>query len=1064
MDSRNLVFSEGSSDKFWNIELEDCSHTVNYGRVGTNGQTKTKEFGSEEEARKSYDKLVEQKLKKGYEDAAGSSSPAKKKVTPKKKSATTSNTTSSKKDSATTKKATTKKAATKKSAPEKASPSKETQPAGEPAIVADLRVTSELGLEPQDYYAASFEHHEVLKIGKASEADVEAQVELLSKMRPDNYGWDLKFESLDLQPPLPKEEAHFWFVAMTTKRKRLGNQKEVQQFAKKLASSEKFTGKISFAKAAETVSTCEGGVPEAFMNTLTGLFDTESIIKIVLKACTSNRKRNYDLSHLTVSLCQSFRKHVVPYIPKKQIPALKKLVLKTLDVSYEPPDSYSSFNPEHYLAAALGMHKEIRQFVANWPDDKYTSDEEWASHYQSPESILCGLGSAEEVEAEYRRLKIKIREPEEGKVLLACTGFNCLDILGDQICKLSNREDAAKLMNVLAAVRAPEAAEPILQCRLESKAPAIARDWLDANVGNAVAGLLETAAGKGKLADAAVEYLRGVKRNGHLDLITKQLGKLKKKPAVTEKVTREVIDHVEKIYEPLTDKNTPKWLKTALEANTATKKPKLPSWADVTQLPSLIVEDTKKTECRLNDEQLQSVVESLACTDITEKHPLLVALKENVTRTSLDAFAWRMFETWQEDGSVSKNKWAMGAIGHLGDDECVMKLTPMVRVWPGESQHARAVFGLQCLRGVGTSTALMQLSGIAQKLKFKGLKTKAAAFVEEIAKEKGMTRAELEDRVVPDCGLDEHGKREFSFGDRSFSFVLGGDLKPMVRDEAGEVRPNPPKPAAKDNQEIAEASLAEWKLIKKQIKEVATLQAGRLEQGMVTGRRWPLADFESLLVKHPLVTHLVQKLIWGAFDAKGKHKLCFRVTEEKDFADNNDEAVEIASNYQIGLMHPLELKEAEKGKWGEVMSDYELIAPFPQLGREVYSIDKLNKSAKEVPGFDGISLSAPTMVFTLEKLGWVRGEAMDGGCFDEHSKQFPSADVTAVIHYEGVAGMGYIDPDETLDVKSVLFCKGMREPSGYGWGNKKICFVKDVSPIVLSEVLADLHVLQSKVK
>lgn len=66
---RLFEFHEGGSDKFWIIELNGNSHTVRYGRQGTDGQTKTKEFGSTEEARKSYDKLVAQKTKKGYVEA-----------------------------------------------------------------------------------------------------------------------------------------------------------------------------------------------------------------------------------------------------------------------------------------------------------------------------------------------------------------------------------------------------------------------------------------------------------------------------------------------------------------------------------------------------------------------------------------------------------------------------------------------------------------------------------------------------------------------------------------------------------------------------------------------------------------------------------------------------------------------------------------------------------------------------------------------------------------------------------------------------------------------------------
>ena len=89
------------------------------------------------------------------------------------------------------------------------------------------------------------------------------------------------------------------------------------------------------------------------------------------------------------------------------------------------------------------------------------------------------------------------------------------------------------------------------------------------------------------------------------------------------------------------------------------------------------------------------------------------------------------------------------------------------------------------LRAIGTDVALMQLNGIAQKLKFKALQDGAREAMEEIAREKGMTKSELEDRIVPDCGLDERGARTFDYGPRQFEFVLGREMKPMVRDTAG---------------------------------------------------------------------------------------------------------------------------------------------------------------------------------------------------------------------------------------------------------------------------------------
>lgn len=64
-------FSEGTSNKFWEIELKGTSFTTTYGKVGTTGQTTLKEFPSAAVAKKEYDKLIAEKIKKGYKLAGG---------------------------------------------------------------------------------------------------------------------------------------------------------------------------------------------------------------------------------------------------------------------------------------------------------------------------------------------------------------------------------------------------------------------------------------------------------------------------------------------------------------------------------------------------------------------------------------------------------------------------------------------------------------------------------------------------------------------------------------------------------------------------------------------------------------------------------------------------------------------------------------------------------------------------------------------------------------------------------------------------------------------------------
>jgi uncharacterized protein (TIGR02996 family) len=63
---RSFTFTDGKSDKFWNIELKDNAFTVTFGRRGTTGQTQTKTFADAAKAKAAHDKLVQEKVRKGY--------------------------------------------------------------------------------------------------------------------------------------------------------------------------------------------------------------------------------------------------------------------------------------------------------------------------------------------------------------------------------------------------------------------------------------------------------------------------------------------------------------------------------------------------------------------------------------------------------------------------------------------------------------------------------------------------------------------------------------------------------------------------------------------------------------------------------------------------------------------------------------------------------------------------------------------------------------------------------------------------------------------------------------
>ncbi|WP_081930651.1 AAA domain-containing protein [Lysobacter antibioticus] len=67
---REFLLQQGSSNKFWRIGQHEGEMTVVFGRVGTRGQTLIKQFDTPERAEREVIKLIEEKLRKGYTEAA----------------------------------------------------------------------------------------------------------------------------------------------------------------------------------------------------------------------------------------------------------------------------------------------------------------------------------------------------------------------------------------------------------------------------------------------------------------------------------------------------------------------------------------------------------------------------------------------------------------------------------------------------------------------------------------------------------------------------------------------------------------------------------------------------------------------------------------------------------------------------------------------------------------------------------------------------------------------------------------------------------------------------------
>lgn len=510
----------------------------------------------------------------------------------------------------------------------------------------------------------------------------------------------------------------------------------------------------------------------------------------------------YDARSLVTKLISGFKLYIYPYLTDAEIQAMQEQLRPTLIFPVDDLEIYK-------LAAYLKLHEQVKEKVATWqpnPLTAYYVNTSLGHALTSSEAIeiIFGLGNAAEIESHVRRLNLTIAMPEHLRGWFANTEFNALDVA----CKSIQTDEQ---LRVFALAKAPEVAPYMLELWLSLKKPQLARKWLEDYPSYAVVGLIPVIADTwvdpvrvklNELKKAAIAFLQSMKRKGYESLISAALER--ETPEIAAKVRSLILEQDELNYEPFNSSTTPQWLSTGITELPKQKRAKPPTWVSYADLPPIVIGDRI-----LNPEQINACLTALSLSTLDSPLELVKNLKTHANRQVLDTFIWALFERWLNEGAPSKEKWAMCALGLLGSDAIALKLTPLIRIWPGESQHPRAVLGLECLRAIGTDTALMQIHGIAQKIKFQGLKARAQDCIKAIARDRQLTTDQLADRIIPDCGLDAKGQRTFDFGSRQFKFLLGADLKPMLRDPQGKKIATLPKPNSKDDSELANSAIAD---------------------------------------------------------------------------------------------------------------------------------------------------------------------------------------------------------------------------------------------------------------
>ena len=488
-----------------------------------------------------------------------------------------------------------------------------------------------------------------------------------------------------------------------------------------------------------------------------------------------------------------------------------------------------------------------------------------------------------------------------------------------------------------------------------------------------------------------------------------------------------------------------------LENTLPARMPVLPVWVQPALLPQIMLNSGEA----LPEDAVRHVLTMLALSKPADPYAGLEVVTESCRADTLAAFAWALFEEWRQAAMPAKESWILHALGGFGDDETVRRLTPILRDWPGQGAHHRAVEGLNVLAEIGSDVALLHLHGIAQRVKFKALKVRAQEKIAEVAEGLGLTGDQLSDRLVPDLGLESDGTTVIDYGPRRFTIGFDEQLRPFVLDADGKRRKDLPAPGVKDDQELAPAERKRFAALKKDVRTLASDQIHRLEAAMVEQRSWTAVEFRELFVQHPLIWHLVRRLVWLADDPddsdNGGTVTAFRVAEDRSFADVNDDEFALADDATVRLAHPLLLGGAV-AQWSELFADYEILQPFPQLGRPVRRLLPEEENANRLHRFEGHTVPVGRLL-GLTKRGWERGQPQDAGVERWFSRKLADGRYLVIALEMGIA-VGIVNefPDQTFETVWLDTQPGDHWPSR----DYPLRF-NDLDPVTVSELLADLE-------
>ncbi|MDI7219673.1 molybdate metabolism regulator MolR, partial [Leptospira santarosai] len=514
---------------------------------------------NEDKCLKEAQKLLSEKLKKGYqgtgEVVASTSSPksAKNKTEiPEIKSAQTKQTT-----------ATNGKVASHEI--QKTHSQNGTHTIEEKKLKEPIERTLELSKEE---LSVRFNIAAILPKEKPQSFDLKARIEQLSSLKRAAGRWNVDWTNQNIPLFMNKQEAHFWFLVLTCMENFYGYEeqkdKRVIQKLQNFLGSQTIDGNLTLEKAMSLLERKEDThdekriTPPSYITIpFYTLFGLEKTIHFL---ATYNYPEGVKTGDFTNGSYYEGFTRLLPILDESERKLSKELIkphLKPREL-----DSGNTIAP-FLIALDLGMKEELLPVVESWGSKKT------AINYADTEyrkKIIFLLEDSETVIHQTRKIGHLLESVDELKRWLGITGYSDLEwaaLSVKAVFRDYNNERHKEMLKLFRNIKAAEAAKPMLHLYAVPKLASETKHWFVEHPYFAIEGLVPAVLdGDKKISELAIDILQSLFARGYKDTIVRESQKHSEE--IRETIKNEILENSTLMAEPFHDSNTPAWLSDAV--------------------------------------------------------------------------------------------------------------------------------------------------------------------------------------------------------------------------------------------------------------------------------------------------------------------------------------------------------------------------------------------------------------------------------------------------------------------------------------------------------------------